>query len=363
MAWTQRKKSGRWTGYYRDHTGKARSAGTYDNKDRALTAAANKEAVARNQPDRAQDLTWTEWKPVWLATLKAEASTLAAYEYRIRCHIEPRWGDVPLTEITTDDIQAWVDGMKGAPSSIHGRFTVLSASLAHAARKQYIPTNPCADVSTPRKRPSPERFLTDTEVAAIRDHMTDPEHLFAYDMLLATGMRWGELAGLHWDHIDFERKRVRVEMQWVERENTFRPTKGKNVRTIPLPDKTVEAMKARVKVNGWGKPCEATYDRVSAQYGPVLADVPPKIRHFREHLQDAAKNATAIVGGIERPIGKVRVHDLRHTMASKLAQTGVTIQTVSAILGHASLAQSQHYAQVSESEWDHVRTSLSTLQK
>lgn len=361
MAWTQQKRPGRWTGYYRDSQGKARSAGTYDNKDRALTAALNQEAITRSNPHRARDLTWADWKPTWLAALDVEESTRTAYRHKIDLYIEPRWGNVPLTEITAPDIEQWINALPGSSNTHNVTLLCLSSSLTQAERRGLIHNNPVRHVKFKPRTEIGERFLTADEQTAIREKLPT-EHHFAYDMLSATGIRWGELAGLHWDHVDFENGVLSVVMQWVEREQTFRPTKGKSVRRVPLPELAVDALKSRLGAIGWGEPCEAVYDRVSAQYRAVLldGDVPMKIRRFRDALQRAAKQATITIADTERHIGKVRIHDLRHTYASTLVQNGVDIQTVSALLGHSSVAVTARYAKVSDSRWQDVRNVLSS---
>ncbi|WP_342743168.1 tyrosine-type recombinase/integrase [Saccharopolyspora shandongensis] len=60
--------------------------------------------------------------------------------------------------------------------------------------------------------------------------------------------------------------------------------------------------------------------------------------------------ATGLVG--------VTPHDLRHTYASWLVQDGVSIKTLSVLLGHASVATTERYAHLADTQWDQVRAVL-----
>ncbi|MFE7742606.1 tyrosine-type recombinase/integrase [Nocardia sp. NPDC057455] len=55
---------------------------------------------------------------------------------------------------------------------------------------------------------------------------------------------------------------------------------------------------------------------------------------------------------------RVRLHDLRHTYASRLLERGIPIEDVSRLLGHASVTTTMRYAHRAKSRWDSVRAAL-----
>lgn len=361
MAWTVERKSGRWTGYYRDQAGKPRSAGTFDNRQRAHEEATNAEAIAKNNPSQASDLTWGTWRETWEPTIKADSGSLITYKSRINKHLHPKWHNWPIAEIQRKDIQEWIDGLNTSGSLARSCLTVMSMSMAEAEERGFITSNPCRKINLPPLDDSAERFLTTAEIEAVRQHLPT-SMLYVYDLLLQTGMRFGELAGLHAEHADFEGRRLRVEMQWSESGKKFKQTKSKQTRWIPLTERASTLLRGRIELVGWGTPAEQVYDRVRVRSGPIVCDSgdrPLPIHKFSWALRTAAKKAKVKEHGIERPVGHVRVHDLRHTFASALVQNGVDLQTVSALLGHSSLSTTTRYAKVSNARWDDVRAALS----
>ncbi len=85
---------------------------------------------------------------------------------------------------------------------------------------------------------------------------------------------------------------------------------------------------------------------------------PPNGTSFAHGLTAAGKAAFVGSGKDRRRVGNVRPHDLRHTYASRLVQSGVPLDTVSKLIGHSSVLVTQRYASAAESQWDAVRNAL-----
>lgn len=192
MAWAELLPSGRWRAGYRDQNGKRKSAGTFASEKQALGKATAAEDEARRRPP-SSDLTWREWSDRWVKARKVERSTAARDQSRIDNHIMPRWGDVPLSKIRRPDVQTWVDTDLStlAPSSVRKVVSVLGSSLRAAMNAGLLSTNEATTLNLPPIPPSPERWLSDDELAAIRDVLADP-YLLMFELLTGTGLRWGE---------------------------------------------------------------------------------------------------------------------------------------------------------------------------
>ena len=335
----------------------------------ALGKAQAAEDAARARKPK-ETMTWGEWRERWTPTRTVEASTLTRDNHRIDTHIAPRWDDVMLGDIDRPSVQEWVrdlskqkeDGGSGlSASTVRKTVGVLSASLKAAMRDGLLDANPCTALEYPAIPPSPERWLSDVEVEAIRAVLAD-SYLFTFELLLGTGCRWGEVCGIHWDDVDLTRRTVTVRWAWERRERYMKAPKSGKVRTVPIGQRLTEILEERLGMEGLGEPPSVEYKNGrSPLYGLVLRTdkgTPPNGTSFAHGLTAAGKAAFVGSGKDRRRVGNVRPHDLRHTYASRLVQSGVPLDTVSKLIGHSSVLVTQRYASAAESQWDAVRNAL-----
>ena len=133
---------------------------------------------------------------------------------------------------------------------------------------------------------------------------------------LCTGARLGEIQGLIWSDVSIKRKTV-----------TFRKTKNRDTRTVPITDLVIARLKAQSNVQFID--CELVFPRFDGKR-------PKSIR--------AAWDAAIV----ESDVTDFRFHDLRHTAASYLAMSGASPSELAAILGHRTLLMVSRYAHVGE---------------
>lgn len=352
MAWVRRLPSGKYAGRYRDHTGRERTApgGPYVHKAAAMRAAADAETTARAPGWRAPDAarqTWGTWCEQWWPTRTVEASTLRADTGRRDLHLTPRWGDVPLADITRHDIRAWAaqlrtrpDGTPRSPATVQRIVHLLSASLAAAVDAEVLAANPAARLRLTPGEASHERYLTREEFAAVLERLERPEHQLMARLLAGTGLRWGEAAGLHHARVDPGRGVLEVAEVWSIAGRVVKAyPKGRRRRHVPVPawvelPDPAPGEGACGYAHAGGAPCRSGLV-VTTAGGAVLDE-----SRFRK----AWDRACAAAG-----VGHVRPHDLRHTYASWLLQDGVPLAEVGRLLGHVSPTTTQRYAHLAES--------------
>ena len=354
-------KAGRWRALYRDAGGRRRSAGTHSHKAAAVRAAAAAEEGARRSlagdPDGYRRA-WGEWVEEWWPTRGVEASTASADLYRRRKHLDPRWGQVALGSITRADVKAWVADMRAAgvgPASVQRAARLLSVSLEAAVDAQILTANPAARLRLPGGAPAAERFLTRAEYAAVRDQLPTTGDQLVVDVLAYTGLRWGELAGLHAARVDLERGVIRVVETWQETAGTIKPyPKSRRAREVPVPAWLVEGM---------GKHLEQASDPgeegcgVQHTSGRCLGSLvfttaggaALRNSNWAPTWREAVKHAG---------IGHARIHDLRHTYASWLLQAGVPLAEVGRLLGHSSPLTTARYSHLAETPSELVLSAL-----
>ncbi|MCR6706529.1 MAG: site-specific integrase [Cellulomonas sp.] len=350
MAWTRRRANGMHQGLYRDASGRVRTAdgGPWSRKAEALRRAAEAEAAARalgwRDPAAAGEL-WGTWRIEWESSRTVEPSTKRSDEGRLTKHLEPRWGKVPLVEITRHDVKAWYaelqrDGL--APATAQRCIHLLSASLNAAVDAGVLGANPAARLRLSVPAPATERYLTHAEFDAIVSQLAEPWARMAR-LLAGTGLRWGEAAGLHANRVT--PAWVQVVEVWDQADRRMKAyPKGKKRRQVPLPE--------WVQLDAASGTCGMRHVRGACRGGLVVTSVEGSVMdsgRFRTQW-DAACRAAGV--------GHVRIHDLRHTYASWLLQAGVSLAEVGRLLGHESPLTTQRYAHLAETPSAQVLAAL-----
>ncbi|RLV56026.1 site-specific integrase [Aeromicrobium phragmitis] len=353
MAWAEKLPSGRWRGSYRDASGKTRSAGTFAHKAKAQRAASAAELDARRRlagdPD-ARKQTWGQWVDVWWPARDVEESTMKADTHRRRNHLDPRWWDVPLGAITRHDVKAWATQLrtKGlGPESVKRCVHLLSASLTAAVDAEILDSNPAARLRLPGAPSVVERDLTREEYSAIRAQLPTEYDQLVADTLLYTGARWGEVTGAHLARLDVARRRLRIVETYSEAIAKMKAyPKDKTAREAPLLPDLLERL---LHVERPRDDCGVEHANGRCP-GPLLLPsergMPLRNSNWSYRVWRPAVEAAGV--------GRVRIHDLRHTYASWLLQGGVSLAEVGRLLGHSSAQTTQRYAHLAEPPSDEV---------
>lgn len=377
MAWAEQLDSGRYRGGYRIQQrvdGALKWVTRYETGDdkkgysRAADAkrqAAIKEAEGRENIDprgRHPDggkIHWGDWADLWWPTRKVEASTRRADHSKLEKHVRPRWGETPLDDMTRTEIQEWVDELDEtdmSASTIHKVFRILSASLKDAvlAEPRRLDSSPAVSIKLPTIPPSDKRFLKRDEFDDLVDVVPDWESEVICHLLVGTGMRWGEMVALHRHRVDIEARRIDIVEAYDNEKGEIKPfPKSKQDRSVPITDELAAILKEWMAEKKTGQTCGAKHRKGSSCKSGLV--IPGKdgvldYFHFEQYVWRVA------VANAE--IGKVTIHDLRHTYASWLVQQNIPIEVVSELLGHASLSTTQIYAHFANTQWDRIRAVL-----
>ena len=227
------------------------------------------------------------------------------------------FGGYNLSEITPKVIVAYKnkryeDGM--APATINRELANLKKAFNLAMREwEWCDQNPVARVSMEKENNKRDRWLNEEEITRLLEACAP----WLYDLVLFalnTGMRMGEILELTWRGVDFSRRTVTV----------FRSKNGER-RTIPVNQTVLAVLTAKPKVRS------LVTDRVfcSKAYTPLESG------HLRRAFRLSLSKAK---------IEDFHFHDLRHTFATTLVQSGVDLYKVQQLLGHKSPIMMQRYA-------------------
>lgn len=369
MAWAEKLPSGRWRGSYRNLEGKTRSAGTFTREAAAKRAAAVAETNNRTNPQKSvEQMTWNQWEPIWWSGRVVSRSTLTRNKGAIDQHIRPRWGDTLLTHIRHDDIQQWValmvkpktaGGAGLAPNTAIKNLMILSGSLKAAVHRDLIPKNPCTGIKKPSVPPMPERFLSDTEAAALRAAIPEGIMRLFFDVCVGTGMRIGEVQAIHWQSVDLDKQTITAEWSWDRVSRIMKAPKDWESRTIPIGATLATQLAEWLDIHGYGKPGPYEYvGSIKPHTGLMLAHTRGRLlddARFRDVFTAAVQVTNVGTGKRRKHIGHVRISDLRHTYASRLVGSGIPLQQVQYLLGHSSITTTERYAKLAQQWWGDIR--------
>jgi integrase len=176
-----------------------------------------------------------------LAQRKWKLSTAATTGDRIRKHILPELGSVPLPTVTRELLQQFLEQKAaGHSSSLVGHLRWdLSAIFRLAAQDGLLRANPAAVLFTPRSAsPPPRRILNPAQVQQIF-HVLNVRDQLLVRLALVSGMRPGEILALQWKHVGGDHVQV---VHRLYRGQLDRPKSDRSQRTVALSVRTQELL-------------------------------------------------------------------------------------------------------------------------
>ncbi|GGW41035.1 tyrosine-type recombinase/integrase [Streptomyces xantholiticus] len=342
--------SGAWQARYRDPSGK-QCGPTFPTKKEAETHLDKARSQVREgtyqDPKRGQ-ITVSEWYAIWWPTIKVKSVTtrnrkLSAW----RVHVEPKWGARKLNSVTWMQVQDWITNEVKGHATQKKALELLRHMMVAALRDGRITVNPCLDIevsSAPARHPDDLIPPTHAQCDLIREQLTDYYRPLV-TFLEETGMRWGEATGLRACNVSLEAATVKVKEVLIDDEGHTRrkpaPKSRAGFRTVPLTPVAVAAV--RVMFDRWAPSlAESPIDGdemhpeelvFRGPQGGVLTR-PNFRRHWVPAIKDAGLARMVVSPETGRKEWWPRVHDLRHTFATRLKDAGVPEKDVQVIMGH-----------------------------
>ncbi len=321
------KKRHAWKVRYRDPD-RVEKARTFAKKTDAEKFAATIETdILRGDyvDPRAAKVALKEWSEKWAAGLTVKPKTKSGYESLLRSRILPVFGKRRLAEIRRSDIQEWIASMLAEGLSA-GRarqaVIVLRLMLDAAVDDRLIARNPADRIKLP-KIPHKEAEYFDPDAADRIVGAVPEDYRLLFRILAILGLRYGEAAALRRRHVDFLRRRLRVEesLAEVSGELIFGPTKSHAERALPIPPSLMTELEQHLEE----------------------IDADPETLLFTGEKGGPLRYRYAYMD-IWRPVLKelgmptVGMHALRHSAAARMISAGASPKAVQSIMGHRSAA-------------------------
>ncbi len=274
-------------------------------------------AVTEAKGPTVADLTAMYLEEVVAVRLKPASARV--YRSVIGKHVLPTLGRRPALSVDHAAVSALHQSLAATLSAANRAVEVLFRIYRAAEERELIPegSNPCRQIAMNRQRRH-ERFLTDREFRRLGRVLDEEEenggsHMYAamaIRLLLLTGCRKSEILNLRWDHVHLEAREMRLaDGKTGPRRVQLSPAAAAALACIP-----------RVEGNPHVIPGMRPGSRMSDLQRPWM------------RIRDRAG------------LGDMRLHDCRHSFASRALALGESLPAISRLLGHSQMQTTARYA-------------------
>ncbi len=258
-----------------------------------------------------------------------------AYEYRrsVELFVEPRIGSRKVTEVQRKDIAELHHAMRKTPYQANRTLGVLSKMFNMAEVWGLRPdgSNPCLHVKR-FKEEKRERFLSAEEFQRLgavldeilKDGSETRSAVVAIRLLMLTGCRLSEIQKLRWEHVDLDAGELNL------------PDTKTGGRAVPLAPSAVRLLESLPRDD------DSPWVIVGRKAGSHLTD----LQHPWRRIRDRAD------------LPNVRIHDLRHSFASRALALGEGLPMIGKLLGHTQVQTTARYAHLAR---DTVKASAARI--
>jgi len=252
--------------------------------------------------------------------MHCKPNTVKHYGLMLKKHIVPRLGALKVAEVERRDILKFQYQLSGMPTVANRCVDILVKMFNLAELWEMRPPgrNPCKSVRRYKVVRRKERFLTPRELATLgrvleiapAERLASRHAAAAIRLLVLTGCRRNEIMGLAWDDLDFDAGEMRL-----------RDSKTGG-RIVPLPPAAAEVLAELPRIDG----------------NPWVFPGKRKGTH-QVNINDSWDRVRRRAG-----LDDVRLHDLRHTFASRALAIGEGLPMIGELLGHRQVNTTARYA-------------------
>jgi len=233
------------------------------------------------------------------------------------------WVPVPLSEVTRQEVGAYVDHLlrkRRKPKTITCHLQTIRLFFDYLIDEEGMDLiNPVTRVSIRLPKPLP-RHLKDDQVGELFRIITDLRDRAMFLLMLRCGLRVEEVANLTIDAIEYQRRRLMV-----------LNGKGGKDRVVYLSEDVCAALETYLK-----KRSSKSKGFFLVQKG-LMTGKPISVRGIQKRIEYYARKSQV----------QVSCHQLRHTMATQLLNADAGLATIQDLLGHGQITTTQRYCQVS----------------
>lgn len=334
------RKDGYYTARFRNRDGK--DVQKYFKK---LQDCRNWIAEARFQDEHGgiyamQDMTVNAWAEYWLENIKkpnVKLQTYNGYREKLNLYILPVIGRMLLGEVSPIHCQDILNRMEAknlSSSSIALARIVMAMLFRDAVDSEMIIRSPVKRSVRSKGIPREEKTVLSREQQKnFLKYAESTRYYNQFALILQTGLRCAELNGLKWEDINFEKRTVHVQrnLNYINKNGTYKwepgpPKTSSGNRIIPLTDEAVKILldqKEKCRAHKLVNMDFAGYVFMNSKAKPITN------KEYNIALERISVKA--------RIVNHITMHCLRHTFATRCAESGVSPKTLQYVLGHSDI--------------------------
>lgn len=297
------------------------------------------------------DMTVIAWFEYWINDIKGDTvrpNTIRNYRERFEHNIKDCIGSMILSDVKPMHCQQVLKKMKNRykSSTIYQTRTTLYCMFADAVENDVIFKNPVTKTVKYNigKEPKKVRALTVDEQKRFLEAAKDSSNYNQFAFVLQTGLRTGEMIGLKWSDIDFEKKVAHIQrsMEYRYSVGEWRigePKSKSGYRDVPLTEESIKLLKAQ-------KEKMQKLKVINMEFSEFVF-----LNRKGEPTKNSAYDSTLFKLCDKAGIERFSMHVLRHTMATRCIEANMRPKTLQVILGHSNVGITMNlYVHVTEEE-------------
>jgi integrase len=334
-----RRTDGRWCAYLSLGDGRRRYLYGKTRADVQRKLAAAHRTQDDGVPFSPERQTVGDFLTEWLEGQhqRLRPNTWKRYEEYVRIHAIPTLGRVKLAALSArhlDRLYAQRVAAGLSPTTVHHIHAVLHKALEQAVRWNLVPRNVASLVDPPRAGHREMSALSPEQTRTLLEGAADGPLEAILTLAVTTGMRKGELLGLHWGDVDLDRGALRV-VGTMQRHPDGKlavspPKTARSRRQVEMPPMAIDALRRH----------RARQAETRLQLGPAWNEAGLVFPSSLGKPQDGSHLLYGLFHPLLERLGLpvIRFHDLRHTAATLLLGRGIHPKIVSEMLGHSTIA-------------------------